>query len=86
MGNADVGRDFDHIAEKNEVEVEGTGGAGVRPLASVVMLDGQQTLEYLPGWQRRVPYGNRVQVKGLILKPLPFWLGFDVVGNNEIGD
>jgi hypothetical protein len=45
MRNMEIGRDFDGVAEQNEVEVERACSAGVWALASAGVLDGQQPLE-----------------------------------------
>jgi hypothetical protein len=50
------------------------------------VFDGEQPIEDVAGWQRRFAYGNRVQVERLLVKPLPFRFGFNVIGNDEIGD
>jgi len=50
------------------------------------VLDGQQPLEDCARGQRGLADRDGVQVERLIVKPLPFGFGFDVVGNDEAGD
>ncbi len=49
MRNVKTRRNFDRVAEKNEIEVESTRGTWVRALASVVMLDCEETIEDVAG-------------------------------------
>jgi hypothetical protein len=80
------GRVLERVAEQDQIEIEGAGGARERPLAALGLLDGQEAVEELARGERRLPDRDGIQVERLILKPFPVRLGLNNFGEGEAVD
>jgi hypothetical protein len=74
----------DAVPIQNQIEIEGAGGAWMRPRAAEAPLDREQRLEQRTRRQRRVPDGGGIEKPRLVADADR--IGVVEGGNAEIGD
>ena len=74
------------VAEQDQVEIQGPWCIREGALAAAGALDGEETRPGDRARRGRSADRNRIEIEGLVAKPLPFRFGFDERRNRQVGD